>query len=114
METFSNNDKILLGRGIGHEILNAVNSSKHSVKIVSPYLSPNYITELVNLSNNGIEVTLITCDNLETDPRYSDFKHSDIIKQEKVYSEELKVKKWFYRKMALISFILTIISILFL
>jgi len=38
---------------------------KHLGKIVSPYLSPDYIKELINLNNRGIKITLITCDDIK-------------------------------------------------
>ncbi len=77
METSSKDNIIKLGRGVGIEILNAIKSAKTSVKVVSPYLSPDYIKELINLHNKGVQTTPITCDNLETN-NWSDFKPSDI------------------------------------
>lgn len=107
METSSNNSIIKLGRGIGTEILNSIKSAKTSVKIVSPYLSPDYIKELIHLHNKGVQVTLITCDNLETN-QWSDFKSSNIIKKEKIQDIKLKkLKKFLY----FASFILFLVSI---
>ncbi|MEK6859691.1 MAG: phospholipase D-like domain-containing protein [Nanoarchaeota archaeon] len=107
MQTTSNDSIIKLGRGVGMEILNAIKNSKSSVKIVSPYLSPDYIKELINLHNKGVEITLITCDNLETN-QFSDFKPSDIIKKEKIQDKKLKsLKKHIY----FYSFILFLVSI---
>jgi phosphatidylserine/phosphatidylglycerophosphate/cardiolipin synthase-like enzyme len=106
METISNNSKIFLGRKSGFHILNAIKNAKSSVKIISPYLSPDYTKELIKLHDKGVEITLITCDNLETN-NWSDFKPSDIIKKEKITDKKLKsLKKSFY----LYSFILFIIS----
>jgi len=108
METFSNNTIIKLGRGIGTEILSKIKKAKTEVKIVSPYLSPDYIKELINLHNKGIKVTLITCDNLETN-QFSDFRPSDIIKKEKTQDIKLKnIKNHLY----ITSFILFLVSIL--
>ncbi len=107
METYSKDNIIKLGRGIGIEILNAIKNAKTQVKIVSPYLSPEYTKELINLHNKGVDITLITCDELETKP-WSDFKPSDIIKKEKIeYKKLKKLKKSLY----LVSFIFLLVSI---
>jgi phosphatidylserine/phosphatidylglycerophosphate/cardiolipin synthase-like enzyme len=107
METSSKDSIIKLGRGIGGEILKEIKKAKTSVKIVSPYLSPDYIKELIRLHNKGVDITLITCDNLETN-QFSDFKSSDIIKKEKIENINLKkIKKSLY----IISIILFLISI---
>lgn len=107
METYCKNSKISLGRGNGMEILKAVKNAKSSVKIVSPYLSPNYIKELIKLHNKNIQITLITCDNLETNS-WSDFKPSDIINRTKI--EDSKAKK-LKKKLVGVSLIFLLISI---
>ncbi len=111
METHSNNSIIKLGRGKGYEILNAIKNAKNEVKVVSPYLSPDYIKELIKLHNKGIKITLITCDNLEVN-QYSDFKPSDIIKKEKIENKNLKKIKKDLNKVSLILLIISIIGFL--
>jgi phosphatidylserine/phosphatidylglycerophosphate/cardiolipin synthase-like enzyme len=108
METYSKNSKISLGRGKGIEILKAIKNAKSSVKIVSPYLSPDYIKELIKLHNKNVQITLISCDNLETN-NWSDFKHSDIINRTKIEDKALKKLK---KKLVRISLIFLIISII--
>ena len=94
MKTYSSGDKISLGRGEGVEILKTIKKSNKSVKIVSPYLSPGYLEELVKLREKGVEITLITSDNLpEGNNRFSTFKNSDIIKQKKILIPKAKTKK---------------------
>lgn len=94
METYSNKDKIFLGRKHGLQILDAIKNAKKSVKIVSPYLSPSYLEELVKLNEKGVQITLITSDGLnEGGSRYSTFKHSDIIKQKKTIDFKAKKKR---------------------
>ncbi len=110
METYCKDSIISLGRGKGIEILNTIKEAKSSVKVVSPYLSPDYIKELVNLSKKGVDVTLITCDNIERDLKYSDFKHSDIIKREKIPDEKLKSLKSTLYVISFILFLITLIS----
>ena len=112
MKTYSNHDEIYLGRKHGTQILNAVKSAKKSVKIVSPYLSPSYLEELVNLRKKGVQVTLITSDNLEQGRGgYSNFKHSDIIKQKKIFNQQAKDKK---TRGFIISITFLIMSVIFL
>ena len=82
MRTFSNKDSIYIGKEAGKEILSEIKNAKKSVKIVSPYTSPDYIKELISLHKKGVDVTLITCDKI-TESSYSDFRVSDLIKKEK-------------------------------
>lgn len=112
METYSNNNKIILGRGCGINILNSVKKAKNSVKIVSPYLSPDYIKELINLHKRGIKITLITCDNIETN-LWSDFKVSDIIKSEKIRNKKLIGLKKSLNIIGSIIFMISLIMCLF-
>ena len=56
---------IYIGKGAGKKLLNDINNAKKSVKIVSPYLSPFLISELIKLKNRNLEVELITSDNIE-------------------------------------------------
>ena len=106
MKTISNKDKISLGRGYGTEILNSVKKAEKSVKIVSPYLSASYLDELINLRKKGVEITLITSDNLtEQDSKYS-FDNSKVIKQEKMINQEAKQKKKSLRTTSVIFFLI--------
>ena len=93
MITFSNKDHIYIGKEAGKEIYEEIKNAKKSVKVVSPYLSPDYIKELIKLYKDGRKITLITCDKIETSS-YSDFKISDLIDKEKVFDEKAdKLKK---------------------
>lgn len=83
MITFSNKDHIYIGREAGKEIHEKLRNAKKSVKVVSPYLSPDYIKDLINLHKKGIKVTLVTCDKIETNS-YSDFKVLDLVKTERI------------------------------
>jgi len=93
MQTTSSKDRISLGRKAGLEILSAIKQAKNSVKIVSPYLSPSYLQELVKLAEKGVKITLITADNLAEETSYSKFQESDIIKQEKKIIDKEAVNK---------------------
>lgn len=56
---------IYIGKGAGEKLLNDINNARKSVKVVSPYLSPFLIKELIKLRSRNLEVELITTDNIE-------------------------------------------------
>mgnify|MGYP001076114329 FL=1 len=56
---------IYIGKGAGKKLLHDIENANDSVKIMSPYLSPNLIKELINLHSRNIPVQLITTDNIE-------------------------------------------------
>jgi len=112
MKTYSNHNKIYIGREHGLQILKAIKNAKKSVKIVSPYLSPSYLEKLVKLNKKGVQITLITSDELEQGRgAYSDFKNSDVIKRKKIKIQGAKDKK---RKGIFISIGILMASSLFL
>ena len=59
------NCDIYIGKGAGKRLLNDIRNARKSVRIVSPYLSPFLITELINIRKRNLEVELITTDNIE-------------------------------------------------
>ena len=56
---------IYIGKGAGKKLLSDIRNARKSVKIVSPYLSPFLITELINFKKRNLKVELITTDNIE-------------------------------------------------
>lgn len=56
---------IYIGKGAGKKLLTDIRNAKKSVKIVSPYLSPFLIKELINFRKRDLEVELVTTDNIE-------------------------------------------------
>ena len=121
MITFSNSNHIYIGREAGKEIHEKIKNAKKSVKVVSPYLSSDYINDLVNLHKKEIKITLITCDKIESNS-YSDFKTSDLIKKDKILDDKaVKLKKLLFKSFiwlfvisilcAVASFILSILLI---
>src|SRR3989344_5163653 len=110
MKTSSSKDNIFLGRKVGIELLKDIKNARKSVKIVSPYLSPSYLEELVKLKKSGVDITLVTADNLEQgESAYSSFKHSDVIKQREIVDED-KIRA--RRKGIVISLTVFVISLL--
>jgi phosphatidylserine/phosphatidylglycerophosphate/cardiolipin synthase-like enzyme len=67
MGTFYNgaNCDIYIGKGAGKKLLEDISNAKHTVRIVSPYLSPFLIKELICLYKKGININLITTDTIE-------------------------------------------------
>lgn len=56
---------IYFGKGAGTKLLHDLRNASKSVKIVSPFLSPNYIEDLIRLKENGVDIRLITTDEIE-------------------------------------------------
>lgn len=82
MWTKSRDDEIYIGRGAGNRLKSDIHNAKHSIKIVSPFHSSSYIKDLLKKARNGIDVTLITSNELkEGDGRYCNLTHSDLIDQ---------------------------------
>lgn len=87
---------IYIGKGAGKKLLNDIRNARQSVKIVSPYLSPFLISELINFRKRDLEVELITTDNLED--FYGNYErniHKLIIQNKKTNKEAVeKREKW--------------------
>jgi phosphatidylserine/phosphatidylglycerophosphate/cardiolipin synthase-like enzyme len=110
MRTNSRNTSIYIGKGAGNEVLEKIRSAKHSVKIVSPYLTPTYIEELIKLKRRGVDVTLITSDKLEEGRGvYSDLTHTDVIKQKRMEDEVEQKRRGNGIKYSLLSYLIPII-----
>lgn len=54
-----------LGQGAGKKLLEDINRARHSIKIISPYLTPGLIHSLIARHQAGVDVRLITMDNIE-------------------------------------------------
>ncbi len=110
MITNSSKDHIYIGRGAGKELKEELNKAKKSIKIVSPYLTPSYIEELIALSNKGIKITLITSNEIKQgNGNHSSFTHTDLIKQEIYTNEEEKDLRKKGMKYSLFTLIFTLI-----
>lgn len=56
---------IYVGPGAGKMLCEDIKQAHRSVRIVSPYLAPGYVAELIRLKKRGVEVSLITMDTVE-------------------------------------------------
>jgi phosphatidylserine/phosphatidylglycerophosphate/cardiolipin synthase-like enzyme len=59
------NCDIYIGKGAGKKLLDDISNAKKSVKVISPYLSPSLINELILLHAKGVKISLITNDTIE-------------------------------------------------
>jgi len=77
------------------EIAEEIMKAKKSVKIVSPYLTPSYVEDLLKLANKGINITLITSNEIEKDNsgEYSNLSDTDLIKQKRITNKESKKER---------------------
>ncbi|UYW02386.1 phospholipase D family protein [Flavobacterium agricola] len=93
MSAFFNgvNCDIYIGRGAGKKLLDEINKAKKNVKIISPYLSPSLMKELIQLNEKGIEVNLITSDKI--DDFYGNYEKNNykLIKQHR--SKDVKAER---------------------
>lgn len=86
------NCDIYIGKGAGKKLLRDINNAKKSVKIVSPYLSPFLIKELIKLRVRNLEVELITTDDIEDyNGKYGKNIHQLIIQNKE--TDKIAVKK---------------------
>lgn len=110
---------IYIGKSAGKKLLNDIENAKKSVKIVSPYLSPDMVKDLINLRKKGIEVSLITADNIED--YYGSYEKNiyHLIKQETITDIQAQEQREKWKKnskyllFGIIGSIILFISILF-
>ncbi|MBS7231248.1 hypothetical protein KHA90_09440 [Flavobacterium psychroterrae] len=90
------NCDIYIGKGAGKKLLQEISNAKKSVKIISPYLSPSLINELIVLHLKGIKISLITNDTIEDFHKDSDKNIYKLILQKRTLdhdAEEIR-NKW--------------------
>lgn len=83
---------IYIGKNAGAKMLQDIRNAKKNVKIVSPYLSPFLIKELIYLHSKGIKIRLITSDEIEDFYGYDKNIHKLIIQQRHI-DEKAKQKR---------------------
>lgn len=89
---------IYIGKGAGKKLLNDIRNAKESIKIVSPYLSPFLISELIELRRRNLEVQLITTDNLEDYYREDEKNIRQLIIQNRETDDEAVIQREKWRK----------------
>lgn len=94
MKTHSNDSEVYIGRKAGEELIRTIKNAKSSVKIVSPYLTPKYVEELIEVQKKGVQVTLLTADEVkEGYGNYSNLTHRDLIRQEQILDEDKSLER---------------------
>lgn len=94
------NCDIFIGRGAGKELLDEIWNARKSVRIVSPYLSPKLVDQLIELKRRNIEVELITSSDIED---YRDIHERNITRliiQNRETDEVAVLKRIKWRKAA--------------
>ncbi|ASW75736.1 hypothetical protein CJF12_16590 [Chryseobacterium piperi] len=98
MGTYFNgaNCDIYIGTGAGKKLLDDISTARKTVKIISPYLSPFLIKELIYLHSKGINIHLITTDTIEDFYGSYDKNIHKLIKQHQIKDNEAeKIRnKW--------------------
>ena len=56
---------IYIGTGAGKKLLHEIDNAQHSIKILSPFLSPFLVKKLISLHHRKINIQLITSDTIE-------------------------------------------------
>lgn len=86
---------IYIGQSSGKKLLEEMSAAREKITIVSPYLSPNLIKDLIELHNRGIEIKLITVDKI--DDFYNNYDEKNIykliIQNKKINKEALEKYK---------------------
>ncbi|MFC5683598.1 phospholipase D family protein [Flavobacterium sp. MAHUQ-51] len=98
MGTFYNgaNCDIYIGKGAGKKLLDDISNAKKSVKIVSPYLSPFLIKQLIYLHKKGTNIQLVTTDNIEDFYGHYEKNINQLIQQHQIkdLGSEIVRNKW--------------------
>lgn len=109
------NCDIYIGKGAGSKLMKDMQDARRSIKIVSPYLSPFLIKELISLKSKGVEVQLITVDNIEDYYGSYDKNIYQLIRQHRYLDENAQNKRnkliKYSRILLLLSFLLLSIVI---
>lgn len=109
------NCDIYIGKGAGKKLKDDMYNAKSSVKIISPYLSPYLIKELINLKHRGIEVQLVTVDEIEEYRNSREKNIYELIRQHRQTDETAQTKRNKWKKsmtILLVSLIIASISLI--
>lgn len=86
--------EIYIGKNAGKRLINKLQAVEKTIRIITPYLDKDSVDYLINLRNKGVDVRLISTDEL------SDFKETNyfpilkkIIIQERITLDEAKTAR---------------------
>lgn len=101
---------IYIGTGAGKSLLEEMENATEEIKIISPYLSPSLVNDLIYLYHQGKKINLITINDIEDTKNKENIRR--LIKQIKTTdenAEELRKKWLFFTK--LLSLLIVFITI---
>lgn len=79
---------LYIGKGAGSMLLRRIKSAEKSIKIISPYLSPELVEELITLKNRDVDIQLITTNEIENYTWEEKDIHKKLIIQNKTTDKE--------------------------
>lgn len=98
-DTLINSGEVYIGRNAGERIITDLESATKSIKIVTPYISTDFVDLLTSISNSNLEITLILSDDFIE----KEYKRTEIFKKlikQIQHTDKRKKKK---RRIGLIS-----------
>jgi len=96
-DTIINTGELYVGRKAGERVLKCIETATKSIKIVSPYISAEFVDLLVEKAKQNIEVSLIISDDFSN----KEFKRIDIFKKLIQQVRHINLKKQKLRKIGL-------------
>ncbi len=99
---------IYIGTGAGKNLLEEMEKATEEIKIISPYLSPSLVNDLIYLHHQGKKINLITINDIEDTKDKENIRR--LIKQVKITDANAEVlrKKWLSITKILLSLIILI------
>ncbi len=91
------NVEFFFGKGVGSKIYEAINNARHSVFILSPYISQGYIDFLLRKKKEGVNVSLITTTEAQKGDMNEIYKKivlQHCVTDEEKLSFKKKAKRW--------------------
>ncbi len=88
------NCDVYIGTGAGKQLMENIKAANKSVKVISPYISPRLIEELIDLQDKGVKIEVITSKEgyYQTNTVQNE-SIKQFIKQEQIINKEAKKKR---------------------
>lgn len=100
---------IYIGTGAGKTLLEEVEHITQEIKIISPYMSPSLVNDLIYLHNQGKKINLITINDIEDTKDKENIRR--LIKQIRITDENAEqLKKKWINLTKIISFFIVLIT----
>lgn len=100
---------LYLGRAAGREILEKLNNAKSSIRVITPYISSEFIDLLINKKHQNLDVRLIISSDIGSEKdKYSSLRK--LISQKRHTNQKLEAKR--KNGLKLLNYFLFILSII--